>query len=66
MKKKILKVILILSLIIITWFIYLEYFKKNKKLLSKQISTKTQIKEEVIYNSNIIKDINYTSKRFKR
>jgi len=65
MKKKILKVILILSLIIITWFIYLEYFKKNKKILSKQISTKTQIEEEVVYNSNIIKNINYTSKDLK-
>ncbi|MDC3396393.1 LPS export ABC transporter periplasmic protein LptC [Candidatus Pelagibacter sp.] len=63
MKKKIfLKIILILSLIIITWFVYSEYFKKDKKLLSKTVNQTTKIEEEAIYNSNIIKDINYTSK----
>ena len=64
-KKKILKTILILSLIIITWFIYSEYFKKDQKLLSKQINPTTNIEEDAIYNSNIIKDINYTSKDLK-
>jgi hypothetical protein len=36
MKKKIfLKIVLILSLIIITWFVYSEYFKEDKSKLSK-------------------------------
>ena len=64
-KKKILKILLILSLIIITWFIYSEYFKKDKNLLSKQVNPTTNIKEDTIYNSNIIKDINYTSRDLK-
>ena len=61
-KKKILRIILVLSLIIITFFVYLEYFKKDKNLLSKQVNPTTNIKEDDIYNSNIIKDINYTSR----
>ena len=65
MKKKILKIILILSLIIITWFVYSEYFKKDKKLFSKQVNSSTNIEEDGIYNSNIIKDINYTSRDLK-
>ena len=66
MKKKIfLKVILILSLIIITWFVYSEYFKEDKSKLSKPVNPTTEIEEEVVYNSNIIKDINYTSRDLK-
>jgi lipopolysaccharide export system protein LptA len=66
MKKKIfLKVILILSLIIITLIVYSEYFKKNKSLLSKPLNVTTEIDEEAVYNSNIIKDINYTSRDLK-
>tara|TARA_E500000081_G_scaffold57594_1_gene60333 strand:+ start:431 stop:1021 length:591 start_codon:yes stop_codon:yes gene_type:complete len=66
MKKKIfLKVLLILSLIIITLFVYSEYFKKNKSLLSKPLNITTEIDEEAVYNSNIIKDINYTSRDLK-
>ena len=66
MKKKIfLKVLLILSLIIISWFTYSEYFKKNKSLLSKPLNITTEIDEEAVYNSNIIKDINYTSRDLK-
>ena len=66
MKKKIfLKIVLILSLIIITWFVYSEYFKKDKNLLSKQVIPTTEIEEEAVYNSNIIKDINYTSRDLK-
>ena len=66
MKKKIfLKIVLILSLIIITWFVYSEYFKKDKNLLSKQVIPTTEIEEDEIYNSNIIKDINYTSRDLK-
>ena len=64
-KKKFLKIILILTLIIITWFVYSEYFKKDKNLLSKQVNPKTKIEEEAVYNSNIIKDINYTSRDLK-
>ena len=56
---------LILSLIIITWFVYSEYFKKDKSLLSKQVNLSREVDEEAVYNSNIIKDINYTSKDLK-
>ncbi len=66
MKKKIfLKIVLILSLIIITWFVYSEYFREDKNKLSKPVNPTTEIEDEVIYNSNIIKDINYTSKDLK-
>jgi len=66
MKKKIfLKILLILSLIIITWFVYSEYFKEDKSKLSKPVNPNSQIEEEAIYNSNIIKDINYTSRDLK-
>ena len=64
-KKKFLKIILIVTLIIITWFVYSEYFKKDKNLLSKQVNPATNIMEDAIYNSNIIKDINYTSRDLK-
>ena len=63
MKKKIfLKIVLILSLIIITWFVYSEYFEEDKNKLSKTVNPTSEIEEEAIYNSNIIKDINYTSR----
>ena len=66
MKKKIfLKIILILSLITITWFVYSEYFKKDKSELFKPVNPNTEIEEETAYNSNIIKDINYTSRDLK-
>jgi lipopolysaccharide export system protein LptA len=66
MKKKIfLKIVLILSLIIITWFIYSEYFKEDKSKLSKPVNPTSEIEEDAIYNSNIIKDINYTSRDLK-
>ena len=91
-KKNFFKLLLILILIIFTWFIYSNYFKKNIKLISKSTSTTeitntikttgatettsltqttgttetkkntTDINEEAVYNSNIIKDLNYTSK----
>ena len=64
-KKKFLKIVLILSLLIITWFVYSEYFKKDKNLFYKPIKQKTETEEEVVYNSNIIKDINYTSRDLK-
>jgi hypothetical protein len=66
MKKKIiLKIILILSLMIITWFIYSEYFRENISKLSKSVNPTTELEEETVYNSNIIKDINYTSRDLK-
>ena len=64
-KKNFLKIILILSLLTITWFVYSEYFKKDKSKLSKPVNTTTQIEEVDMYNSNIIKDINYTSSDLK-
>ena len=64
-KKNFLKTILIITLIIICWFFYSEYFKKDKSKLSKPVNPTTEIEEEAIYNSNIIKDINYTSKDLK-
>jgi len=64
-KKNFLKIILILSLIIITLLIYSEYFKKDKNLLSKPVKPSAEIEEEILYNSNIIKDINYTSRDLK-
>ena len=66
MKKKIfLKILLILSLITITWFVYSEYFKRYKSQLSMPINPTSEIENETIYNSNIIKDINYTSSDLK-
>ena len=66
MKKKIfLKILLILSLIIITWFVYSKYFKEDKNKLSKTVNPRSEIEEEAVYNSNIIKDINYTSRDLK-
>jgi hypothetical protein len=66
MKKKIfLKIVLILSLIIITWFVYSEYFKEDKSKLSKPVNPTSEIEDEAVYNSNIIKDINYTSRDLK-
>ena len=66
MKKKIfLKIVLILSLIIITWFVYFKYFKEDKDKLSKSVNPTSKIEEDAVYNSNIIKDINYTSRDLK-
>ncbi|MDB2697996.1 LPS export ABC transporter periplasmic protein LptC [Candidatus Pelagibacter bacterium] len=66
MKKKIfLKIVLILSLIIITWFVYSKYFKEDKNKFSKPVNPTSKIEEDAVYNSNIIKDINYTSRDLK-
>ena len=66
MKKKIfLKIVLILSLIIVASFVYFKYFKEDKNKLSKPVNPTSEFEEEVIYNSNIIKDINYTSRDLK-
>ena len=63
--KNFLKIIIILSLIIISWFVYSEYFKEDKNKLSKPVNPTSEIEEEAVYNSNIIKDINYTSRDLK-
>ena len=68
MKKKIfLKIILTSSILIATWFIYSEYFKKDKNILSKPANSTSKIEEneDTVFNSNIIKDINYTSRDLK-
>ena len=64
-KSYFLKVLLILSIIILTWFVYSKYFKKNENLLSKPMNSIILNEEDVVYNSNIIKDINYTSRDLK-
>jgi hypothetical protein len=65
MKKKFFqKIFLIFCLIILIWFVYSKYFKKDANLpINSSISS--TFNEEVIYNSNIIKDINYTSRDLK-
>jgi hypothetical protein len=66
MKRKIfLKIVLILSLIIITLLVYSKYFKEDKSKSSRPFNPTTEFDEEVVYNSNIIKDINYTSRDLK-
>jgi hypothetical protein len=66
MKKKIfLKIVLILSLMILIWFVYSKYFKEDTSKLSKPVNPTKEIEEEAVYNSNIIKDINYTSRDLK-
>ena len=67
-KKNYLKILLILSLIFITWFVYSKYFKKNQNLMynkNNQKNSTTVLDEKAIYKSNIIKDINYTSRDLK-
>jgi len=65
MKKKIfVKVLLVLSLIILIWVVYSKYFKKNEEL-SISSTTSTTSNEKANYNSNIINDINYTSRDLK-
>ena len=66
MKKKIfLKIILVLSLIILTWFVYSKYFKKKESLVFKPVNPLIKEDEGNSYNSNIIKDIDYTSRDLK-
>jgi len=64
-KKNFLKIVLILFLLVITWFVYSEYFMEDKNKLSKPVNSTSEIEEEAVYNSNIIKDINYTSRDLK-
>lgn len=65
-KKNFLKLILFLFLITLIWFVYSKSFKKSKILSSKPVNMATSsIENKTIYNSNIIKDINYTSRDLK-
>ena len=57
-KKNILKSILLIFFIFLCYLIYSKFFKTHEVL---KIETENS-EEEVIYNSNIIKDINYTSR----
>jgi hypothetical protein len=63
-KDNFLKILLFLFLIIFIWFIYSKYFKKIDNS-SPTPSISLTSNEENIYNSNIIKDINYTSRDLK-
>ncbi len=57
MKKSIiLKILLILSLIILTWFIYSNFFKKHKIVDAQNLKEKTKT-----YNSNLLENIEYIS-----
>ena len=64
-KKNFLRIILILTLIILSFFVYFEYFKEDESKLSRPVNPTIENEEEVVYNSNIIKDINYTSRDLK-
>lgn len=64
-KNNFLKILLYISLIILTLFIYSKYFKKNENLSKKPEIPTTSSEEEIIHNSNIIEDINYTSRDLK-
>jgi hypothetical protein len=60
-KNKFLKILLFISLTILIWLIYSKFFKTNKVVEINNNGSD----EEIIYNSNIIKDINYSSKDLK-
>jgi hypothetical protein len=64
-KNNYLKILLILSLLILTWFVYSKYFKKNENFSFKPTKPTTSTEEKTTYNSNIIKNINYTSRDLK-
>ena len=56
--KKIVKIFLIISfLLIVILFIYLKFYKKTEIILQE-----LETQEEINYTSNIIKDVNYTTK----
>ena len=63
-KKNLLKILLILTLILLIWFVYTNYFKKNDEPILNSITSLTS-SDETSYNSNIIKDISYTSRDIK-
>ena len=63
-KKNLLKILLILTLILLIWFVYTNYFKINDEPILNSITSLTS-SDETSYNSNIIKDISYTSRDIK-
>ena len=55
--KKFVKFFFILLIILLTiYFTYSKYFQKN------EISIVEEVTEDIIYNSNILKDVEYTTK----
>ena len=60
MERKKINIILIVCFLIILIFSYNKFFKKNK-----QIETNKSDSEDISYSSNIIKDVNYSSKDAK-
>ena len=61
-KTKIVKLLIAILIIVTFFFIYIKYFKEQKYLSSTKVINND---EEVLYNSNIIKDINYSSEDLK-
>ena len=55
--KKIGQIFFISLIIISSLFMYFKFFKKTEK-----VEKQTEMVEEEIYQSNIIKDVNYTTK----
>ncbi len=60
-KNNFLRIIIFAFLTLICWFTYEKYFKKTVVEVPKAINNN----EESVYNSNIIKDIKYTSEDLK-
>jgi len=61
-RTKIVKLVIAILIILTFFFIYIKYFKEQKYLSSTKVLNND---EEVLYNSNIIKDINYSSEDLK-
>ena len=61
-RTKIVKLVIAILIILTFFFIYIKYFKEQKYLSSTKVINND---EEVLYNSNIIKDINYSSEDLK-
>ena len=61
-KTKIVKLVIAILIIVTFFFIYIKYFKEQKYFSSTKVLNND---EEVLYNSNIIKDINYSSEDLK-
>ena len=64
MKKSTLLKTLLLSLLILFTLAYFKFFKKNEQLITEIVDRKNT-ESNAVNNSNIIKNINYTSKDLK-
>tara|TARA_B100001063_G_scaffold243002_1_gene272758 strand:+ start:44 stop:622 length:579 start_codon:yes stop_codon:yes gene_type:complete len=62
LRTKVVKLVIAILIILTFFFIYIKYFKEQKYLSSTKVLNND---EEVLYNSNIIKDINYSSEDLK-